>query len=198
MDDQFNKKQSEVTQWVHQYADDLFAFAFYKTSSKEIAEDIVQETFAAAVHGYENYKRESNAKTWLFRIATNKITDYYRKKSRSFISLEVLHENNAFQASDKLFDQYDSWRDTSGSGIWPDNPHLLDNPGFNVVFEQCFGDLPEAWRMALLSKYILGKDGKEICQELEISPSNYWQILHRAKLLVKNCLEKNWFKKEAK
>jgi RNA polymerase sigma-70 factor (ECF subfamily) len=44
-------------------------------------------------------------------------------------------------------------------------------------------------------KYLEQKDGKEICQDLGITSSNFWQILCRAKLQVRACIEKNWFLK---
>jgi len=40
----------------------------------------------------------------------------------------------------------------------------------------------------------MNKNGEEICQELDISPTNFWQVVHRAKLQLKNCVEENWFK----
>jgi RNA polymerase sigma-70 factor (ECF subfamily) len=39
---------------------------------------------------------------------------------------------------------------------------------------------------------ILKKKTEAICQELEITASNYWQIVHRSKLLLKKCLELKW------
>lgn len=53
--------------------------------------------------------------------------------------------------------------------------------------------LPEKWFSVMQLKYMAGKEGKEICQEIGITPSNYWQMLHRAKLNLRHCLENNWF-----
>lgn len=55
--------------------------------------------------------------------------------------------------------------------------------------------LPLAWSSTLQLKYLNEKVGKEICQDLGISTSNYSQILHRAKLQLRHCLEHHWFKK---
>jgi len=43
-------------------------------------------------------------------------------------------------------------------------------------------------------KYLDGTDSQSVCQKLEISQANFWQIMHRAKLLLKTCLENKWFK----
>jgi RNA polymerase sigma-70 factor (ECF subfamily) len=55
--------------------------------------------------------------------------------------------------------------------------------------EECMNDLPEM-EISRNIKYLSEK--KEICQELEITTSNYWQIVHRSKLLLKKCLELKW------
>jgi RNA polymerase sigma-70 factor (ECF subfamily) len=61
---------------------------------------------------------------------------------------------------------------------------LLDNPDFNVIMEECMNDLPQKWKLAVTSKYLSEKT-EAICQELEITTSNYWQIVHRSKLFKK-------------
>ena len=55
--------------------------------------------------------------------------------------------------------------------------------------------LPSHWNAAMKLKYLEDKKGELICQELEITPSNFWQVLHRAKLQLRKCLELHWFKK---
>jgi RNA polymerase sigma-70 factor (ECF subfamily) len=55
--------------------------------------------------------------------------------------------------------------------------------------------LSPAWSSVMQLKYLEQKDGKEICQDLGITSSNFWQILCRAKLQVRACIEKNWFLK---
>lgn len=80
--------------------------------------------------------------------------------------------------------------------VWNEvDGELLDNYDFIGVFRKCIDDLPEKWSSTIQLKYIENKNGKEICNTLEISESNYWQIIHRAKLLLKTCLEKFWFTK---
>ena len=57
------------------------------------------------------------------------------------------------------------------------------------------GELPTSWFAAINLKYLEEKKGEIICQELQITPTNFWQILHRAKLQLRKCLEVHWFKK---
>ena len=65
---------------VKTYTKNLFNYTITKVQQKEIAEDLVQETFLSAYQSYENFKNKSNLKTWLFSILKHKIADYYRLK----------------------------------------------------------------------------------------------------------------------
>jgi RNA polymerase sigma-70 factor (ECF subfamily) len=68
--------KSVLEQWVNQFSDELYSWAF--SSSKEIAEDLVQDTFLAAFHKIDSFEGKSQPKTWLFSILNNKVIDYYR------------------------------------------------------------------------------------------------------------------------
>ena len=172
--------------WVELYADSLYSWTFHKTSNKETAEDLVQETFLAAVQSFEKYKGESNPKTWLFSILNHKIIDFYRKKSSNPITLE---NDNA----SVFFDNDEGWKDEKAPKDWQeDDASLLDNEDFNAVLQKCLDALPEKWSMSVKLKYLLGKDNEDICQELGITTTNFWQIVHRAKLQLRNCIENNW------
>jgi len=181
----------QFTQWVNDYSDQLYSWAYHKTSSKEIAEDLVQETFLSAFKGIDNFKNESQPKTWLFRILNNKIIDHYRKaarKNEKLVDNEFLHTKK----TDDLFEADGHWKMTDFNMGWEEEEHLLDNHEFNTVLNNCIHKLPEKWRAAIESKYQSAKKAEEICKELNITSSNYWQIVHRAKLQLKICIEKNW------
>lgn len=68
--------------WVYQYGDYLYRFALARIKNQAVAEDLVQETFLAALHGRKSFKGHSAVETWLSAILKHKIVDYLRKKSR--------------------------------------------------------------------------------------------------------------------
>jgi RNA polymerase sigma-70 factor (TIGR02943 family) len=178
--------------WVNQYSDSLFSWALYKTSSKETAEDLVQETFLAAFHKIDTFQGKSQPKTWLFSILNNKIIDYYRLSAKTTKQNFSLSEKSGYELSDGLFNDTEHWKNNDINPIWDQEEELLDNPEFNAAMQDCMEDLPKKWKIALTAKYLTDKNADAICQELEISLSNYWQIVHRAKLLMKKCLEMKW------
>lgn len=186
-----------IQEWVSLYADDLYRWALHKTNNKETSEDLVQETFLAAFKSIDKFKGNSQPKTWLFSIVNNKIMDYHRKLFRRG-PLHQFHLSSKSEDRDVLdnfFDNEGTWKPEAKPSDWQEiEGHLLDNSEFTKVLNYCMGDLPGNWFSAVHLKYLEEKDGKEICQELGISSSNYWQILHRAKLQLRICIEKKWFK----
>ncbi len=97
------KPAEATTCWVQLYSDSLYSWALHKTSDKETAEDLVQETFLVAVKSFNKFKGDSNPKTWLFAILNNKINDHYRKSYRTpIINNETI--------LDRFFDDEDHWK----------------------------------------------------------------------------------------
>ncbi|MFD2917238.1 sigma-70 family RNA polymerase sigma factor [Psychroserpens luteus] len=181
-----------VEKWVNEYSEALFSWAFYKTSSKETAEDLVQDTFLAAYNKIDSFKGNSQPKTWLFSILNNKIIDHYRLSAKTTKKTISLSEDRAYEITEGFFDEAENWKSTTINPIWNQDEELLDNPEFNTVLKNCMESLPEKWNFAITSKYLTTKKVAEICQDLNITVSNYWQIVHRAKLALKNCLEVKW------
>ena len=182
-------KASEINQWVQLYTENLYSWARYKVSDAELAKDLVQDTFLAAVEKYDGFKAESSPKTWLISILNNKIIDYYRKKVRQPISKEI-------DSFSKFFETNGDWHDSQKPKNWQldeKEEHLLDDNDFQKVLKECLESLPEKWGTCVKLKYLGGKNGEEICQEIGITPSNFWQIVHRAKMQLRGCVEENWF-----
>lgn len=181
-------KIATINKWVQLYTTDLFSWAKYKVSDDELARDFVQDTFLVAVEKYEGFKADSSPKTWLFSILNHKIIDFYRKKVKQPVSKDM----DSFAT---FFDANGDWRENSKPNKWYDyenENHLLDDNDFQQILKFCMDELPEKWNACVKMKYLTEKNGDEICQELDITPSNFWQIVHRAKLQLRDCIEKNW------
>ena len=174
--------------WVREYTEDLFSWAYHKTSDIQTAEDLVQETFLAAAEKISLFRNESQPKTWLFGILKNKIAEHFRSRSKQF----------HIPTNENWFDQYfegTGWNKNAMPHEWePAGEQLFDNDEFIRIFEQCMKKLPPQWLACITMKYLEEKDPKIVCQELAISTTNYWQVIHRAKLNLRECLEKNWFR----
>jgi RNA polymerase sigma factor (sigma-70 family) len=72
------EKEVDTRKWVENHGDYLFSLARYKLNDAELARDLVQETFLAAIKGIVFFRGDSSEKTWLVRILNNKIIDHFR------------------------------------------------------------------------------------------------------------------------
>lgn len=182
------KTKNELSLWVETYTQDLYSWALHKVSNVELAQDLVQDTFLAAFEKAGNFKGDSSPKTWLFSILNHKIIDHYRKKVNQPSSFDNQLFSMFFEAGGK-------WQEARKPKEWIDeqDEQVLDDPEFRKVLQHCLDALPDQWSTSVKLKYLMEKKGEEICQELGITPSNFWQIIHRAKLQLRDCVETKWF-----
>ncbi|MEO7265658.1 MAG: sigma-70 family RNA polymerase sigma factor [Ferruginibacter sp.] len=177
----------DIIIWVKIYTKDLFSYTHIKVQQKQVAEDLVQETFLAAYQSHHKYQGKSSIKTWLFSILKHKIADYYRSKYKTS---SVLSSGTIEQ----FFDDNQSWKPEYRPKDWGNEEELLDDPDFTKALKNCFQQLPGKWSSAVQMKFLEENDADRICSQLEITKANYWQIIHRAKIQLRNCLELKWFK----
>lgn len=180
--------KEDITSFVKAYTGDLYAYTIFKVNNKAAAEDIVQDTFLAALESYSKFEQKSHPKTWLFSILKNKIADYYRQKYKQ-VENSPVHDT-----SDDLFDEKGRLKAPCPSIQWSTDEELLDNTEFLQALHQCITALPRKMAMVVELKYIDGTGSQTVCRKLNITQSNFWQIMHRSKLLLKTCLENKWFK----
>lgn len=186
------KNNTKPAEWVEQYADPLFRFAISRVGDSELAKDLVQDTFLSALKNADAFKGESSEKNWLFKILKNKIIDFYKSKARNLVS--SLNEHLA-QAND-YFDEDWNWQLSLRPQQWAvDYSQNIETKEFYVILENCKKKLNEIQNIVFTMKYLDDANSEEICKELDISSSNYWVLIHRAKLQIRQCLEKNWFLK---
>jgi len=177
--------QINADDWVDQYGDALFHFALARVSRREVAEDLVQETFLAAVKSQTRFKGQSSEKTWLFGILKHKVIDHYRK-SRSTVYTRDLGPDP--ENMDVFFNAKKGWQ------MRPE--HWSANPGKSQEvkealdhFYRCLSDLPRRTADVFVLREIDGLSTEEICKRFDITSSNCWVILYRARMLLRKCLE---------
>ncbi len=173
--------KNDPTLWVELYADKLYGFALKKVFSEELAKDLVQETFLAALQGFKDFKAQSSELTWLTAILKNKIIDSFRKKK---LAIEQLPEN--------LFFENDGHWKNKPLAIGMNDGNPLENKELAKVLTQCLKKLPTLWLTVFSLKYIDDSSTELICSSLDITVANYWVIIHRSKLNLRACLQKHW------
>ncbi len=178
----FENKSEVFANWVQLHNDALYSWALFKTSSKETAEDLVQETFISGFKSFDKFENRSQPKTWLMSILNNKIIDHYRLNSRYNF---FYTEENGVKLSDKMFDTNNFWNDDIILDYWNIDRNEDKSEILLKRLKNSLNKLPTKWNLAVSYKYFEKKSAEEICKELDISITNYWQIIHRSKLLLK-------------
>jgi len=185
-------KEQKFCQWVEEHSDLLYRYSLQHSLHEDVAKDFVQETFLAAWRNMDAYKGEASVKNWLFVILKSKIADHFRKSSTKHELQQMQLENN----ESPFFDEEDHWR----NGLYPrqwivDFSNTAETKEFYQVFQSCGKKLKEIQNNVFVMKYVDGMNSEEICKVLGITSSNYWVLIHRAKVQLRACLEKNWMQK---
>lgn len=188
--EQAGKSQAEASQWVHEYSDMLYRYAVQRVRSADTAKDLVQDTFLSAWRNYEGYRGEASVKSWLFVILKRKLIDHYRRAAGRLT--EELVTDGTDDAA--FFDGSDHWTKEASPAAWrTDDESGLEKSEFYSILDGCKRKLKEIQNAVFTMKYMDDLDSEEICKVLGVSPSNYWVLLHRAKVQLRACLEMNWF-----
>ena len=190
--DTIDNKAVDPHKWVSRYADYLYTYAAFRINDKDLARDLVQETFLAALEIKGNFEGRSTEKTWLTAILKNKIVNAYRSKSRGLVKGVVA--TNADDTDAGFFDNNNGhWNEQHRPvemGI--EQADALENKEFQQILKACMNKLPALWFAVFSMKHIDDETTEMICNELKLSSSNFWVIIHRTKVNLRSCLQKNW------
>lgn len=181
--------------WVERYGDYLFSYAIGRVNDSEKAEDLVQETFLAALKARQAFRGGSTERTWLTSILKRKIIDTYRKKYSSKESAFGSHEETVFDGD--FYRSEEPFRGHWLEGRGPNSHSFLPEGELEQVelmkfINLCIEHLQPKLASAFIMRMIDEEDTETICKELSITPSNLWVMLHRARLKMRDCLEKKW------
>lgn len=183
--------------WLKSYGDYLFSYCMLRVNHRETAEDLVQETLISAFRARDTFRGDSTEATWLITILKNKIIDHYRKKDVLRDADDYLSSTDS-DFSENFFDAANGhWLRQAAPGAWSDAADSgVEQREFQEVMQACIHKMPPKLVPVFIAKFFDDEDSETICKVHNISASNYWVIIHRAKVLIRACLEKRWFLKK--
>jgi len=182
-----NASKSHTHDWLNEHGDYLYRFALARLRDPHQAEDVVQETFMAAIKA-NNFAEQSSPRTWLTGILKHKIIDLMRKGVRETAASDLMSEQDANM--DEFFDQSGHWADKPKSWNMPDS--ALEQQQFLKVLQSCLDRIPNKLATLFMMRDVHETDNEEICKELNITTTNAWVMLYRARMGIRKCLEINW------
>ncbi len=187
---------ADPDRWVDEHGDYLYRHALIRVRTPEIAQDLVQDTFLAAICGRDKFAGRSSEKSWLCGILRNKIMDHYRRLGRetSFTDMDFLSGE-----VDEKFVADGGWSHSRGPKEWkPQVDVIMHRAEFWMTLRACMSKLPDRVADVFMLREMEEISSREICEMLSITESNLWVMLHRARMALRECLEINWFKKGGK
>lgn len=180
--------------WLDEYGDELFSFTVLRVRDRGTAQDLVQETFLAALKARQGFAGRSTERAWLFGILRNKLADHYRLQSREVPLFEpgsfTPEEEGFFHASGA---GKDGWITRVAPKTWEAPDESLISKEFQVVFQECVSGLPEKVALVFVRREVDNTPSEEVCKEFGLTPNNFWVMLHRARMALRRCLEVHWF-----
>lgn len=180
-----NNARENIDRLVNLHAKMLYSYALMRVGKKELAEDMVQETLLAALQSWQSFAGDSSERTWLIGILRHKILNFFRH-NKGYEDVD----DQAWQ--NEYFDKSRYWKDKMIN--WKANPQvLLENSEFWKVLQACLKELSKVMASAFVMREMENMSSEEVCKILEISKTNLWVRLHRARLQLRHCLEVNWF-----
>ncbi len=171
--------------WVDHFGDYLFRYALGRLRDRDAAEDLVQETFLAALRARGRFAGRSSPRTWLVGILKHKLLDAVRRRAA---------DPGPDAAADALFDRKGMWRVRPEE--WGGDPRAaLETEEFWAAFHVCLGRLPVRLADAFTLRELEGLAAEQVCAALDVSRGNLWVLMHRARLALWRCLDANWFRR---
>jgi RNA polymerase sigma-70 factor (ECF subfamily) len=181
---------SDTDTWLDRHGDALYRYALLRVRQPDVAEDLVQDTLLAALRARASYAGQANERTWLVAILKNKIIDHFRRAARE-TPLPDLPEPD--DTADGFFHGEPAGHWTEIPATWGRPDTCLEQMEFWRAFRDCLDKLPERQARVFALTELDELSTPELCKALGISPSNAWVLLHRARLRLRDCLERSWF-----
>ena len=188
---------ADPTAWVDDHGDYLFRYAVVRLRDTASAEDCVQEALLSAIQAISSYTGRSTERTWLTGILKHKIVDHFRRSAR-----ERPIPGNGSEVSDvdEFFQPDGRWKDHWRYDLmpvdWQISPETaIEQTEFRATFQRCLGKLPERVAGVFALREMEDLDTAAICEVLQLSNSNFWVMMHRARMGLRRCMELNWFRK---
>jgi RNA polymerase sigma-70 factor (ECF subfamily) len=180
-------------QLVDQHTPSMLRVARGYVPSREIAEEVVQETWIALLRGIDNFEGRSSLRTWLFAVMLNIAKARGVRERRDADAAIAAYTGGTVDAA-RFRTGEDPWpghwREGQEPSPFPDTPEgsVLGDELIDVARRE-LDTLPERQRVVVTLRDMLGFDSSEVCELLDISVANQRVLLHRGRAAVRAVLE---------
>lgn len=168
----------------------LLRHARFALRDVSVAEDLVQDTLMAVVEQRAGHRGAASLVTWAMAILKNKIADWYRSPARRRMVQFAPEDESMDQAIDALYDANGAYADPIPAWQQPDS--LMEQRQMMTVLERCVGCLPVQTGRVFMMREWLGFETTEICERVGVTAENCRTIMHRARMALRDCMQRDW------
>jgi len=168
----------------------LLRHARFAVHDDSLAEDLVQDTLIAVFEQHTGRRGDASLATWATAILKNKVADWYRSPNRKRMVQFSADDGKLDDAIDALYDPEGAYAEPVPAWQQPDN--RTEQRQMMTVLERCVSCLPRQTGNVFMMREWLGFDTGEICERLGVSADNCRMILHRARMSMRACMQRDW------
>ncbi len=180
---------------VNKHHSALIRMAMGYVRDREVAEEVVQDTWMAVIEGLHRFEGRSSLRTWIFGIMIHKAKDrgVREKRHMSFSAFESFDDESEDPVDPARFHQIGEW-----AGHWavPPQPwdeqtpeRLLASQQAVNAMQRAIEVLPPTLKAVLMLRDVEGVEAMEACEILKITETNLYVRLHRARERVRQAVE---------
>ena len=168
----------------------LLRHARFALHDASLAEDLVQDTLMAVVEQHAGHRGVASLVTWATAILKNKVADWYRSPNRRRI-VQFTSDDDKFERTvDAIYDKNGAYTDPIP--VWQQPENQLEQRQMMTVLERCVSCLPRQTGHVFMMREWLGFENSEICNRNGISAENCRTVLHRARMALRDCMQRDW------
>ena len=176
-------KSSENTKlnprlWVQKYGDIFYQYALRRLNDTQAAEDVVQETFLAAIKSSINFRGDSLESTWLSSILRKKTVDVIRKRERQRRAQPISDGAEVNNYSE------DQCLEVIGASFSMAPSKAMTDAEFMTLVHESLASLPKNQADVFVLRELEQLEPEAICELLDISRKNLWVRLYRARVAL--------------
>jgi RNA polymerase sigma-70 factor (ECF subfamily) len=173
----------------------LIRMALGHVADRNVAEEVVQDTWMAVIDGLARFEGRSSLRTWIFGILIHKAKDrgVREKRHMTFSDFESHSDDNDEAVGPSRFHQSGEW---TGHWAFPPQPWDEQTPEKLLASRQAINamnkaieSLPQTLKDVLILRDVEGVESKEVCELLKITETNLYVRLHRARERVRRAVE---------
>ena len=180
--------KTDSCDWLSAHGDYLFNLAVGQVRDPLVAEDLVQETFLAAIRSRDRFSGRSSDRTWLVGILRHKIYDHLRRVCRE---RPTRVDAESPRPDQEAWDDSVLWaHDVAAECMEPS--HRMELVEFRKALEAALGKLPARIAQVFQLYEVEERPNREVCARLNISENNLWVMLHRARKQLQQHLSDWW------